>query len=193
MNVVGTAPSVKKILVDLPVEGSCDRILDIGCGTGLATEVLVKKHPDAHIVGLDYSKEMLCRYVKRFPDCEAVSGDFNDEATIKKYPGGQDHALESGSFDMVVSAGAISEYGDLRRILPAVKEWLSDGGSLVNIGVQDNIINRTTGKFWKFRPTSGNVFVTACKDAGFSYVETVFLDIKFFPSNILKFAVKAVK
>jgi SAM-dependent methyltransferase len=37
------------------------RILDAGCGSGVGTEYLVHLNPQAHVVGIDLSANIICR------------------------------------------------------------------------------------------------------------------------------------
>jgi trans-aconitate 2-methyltransferase len=48
------------------IEGSPERILDAGCGSGRVTEMLVRTFPDAHVIGIDASKTMIAEAERRF-------------------------------------------------------------------------------------------------------------------------------
>jgi trans-aconitate 2-methyltransferase len=49
--------------------------VDLGCGPGNSTELLVDRYPEAKVVGLDSSKDMLQQARKRLPDCLFIEAD----------------------------------------------------------------------------------------------------------------------
>ncbi len=51
------------------------RILDLGCGSGLSTLELSRAFPQAEIVGVDVSPDMLAAAAKRLPGARFVEGD----------------------------------------------------------------------------------------------------------------------
>jgi trans-aconitate 2-methyltransferase len=51
------------------------RIVDIGCGPGNSTELLAARYPEAEVIGLDSSPEMLAAARKRLPECAFVEAD----------------------------------------------------------------------------------------------------------------------
>jgi trans-aconitate 2-methyltransferase len=51
------------------------RVIDLGCGPGNSTELLVERYPTAVVSGLDSSHDMLRQARKRLPQCDFVEGD----------------------------------------------------------------------------------------------------------------------
>ena len=51
------------------------RAIDLGCGPGNSTELLVRRYPKAFVRGVDSSKDMLRQARKRLPNCDFVEGD----------------------------------------------------------------------------------------------------------------------
>ena len=49
--------------------------VDLGCGPGNSTELLVDRYPEATVVGLDSSKDMLRQARKRLPRCVFIEAD----------------------------------------------------------------------------------------------------------------------
>jgi tRNA (cmo5U34)-methyltransferase len=104
-------------------EGPVERVLDLGAGTGLMAEAVLRSHPRAHVVILDGSAEMLEQAQVRLPagSITAVVRDLRE-------------GLPEGPFDAVVSALAIHhlEHEDKRRLLAQVRTVLRPGGAFVN-------------------------------------------------------------
>jgi ubiquinone/menaquinone biosynthesis C-methylase UbiE len=194
MTVFGYAHTVRTLIQRLKLElPPSPRILDLGCGTGLATEALTARFKRAEVTGLDSSGHMLCRYVKKFPKSLALQGDFNDESTFRNIKTRRRISLPAGSYDLVISSGAVSEYGDLSKVLPLILRLLKREGIFVNIGVKDSLVNKLSSKVWDYEPTTERKFVKALKACGFDDIRGVTMPTMLFPTNILKYAVRASK
>jgi tRNA (cmo5U34)-methyltransferase len=109
--------------------GPVERVLDIGAGTGFMSQAVLAAHPDAEMVLLDGSAEMLAHAAERLPGVEVVQSDMRD-------------ALPEGPFDAVVSSLAIHhlEHDEQRRVYRAAAERLRPGGVFVNA---EHILERT--------------------------------------------------
>jgi trans-aconitate 2-methyltransferase len=51
------------------------RVIDLGCGPGNSTELLIERYPQAEVSGIDSSPDMLRQARDRLPRCTFVEGD----------------------------------------------------------------------------------------------------------------------
>ena len=58
--------------------GARRRIVDLGCGPGNSTQLLAERYPEAEVVGLDASPDMLASARGRLPRLTFVQGDVAD-------------------------------------------------------------------------------------------------------------------
>lgn len=70
-----TRPS-RDLLAQIPL-ASPKRIIDVGCGPGNSTEVLAKQWPDANILGMDSSPNMIETARKALPNLEFAVADLH--------------------------------------------------------------------------------------------------------------------
>jgi tRNA (cmo5U34)-methyltransferase len=107
------------------------RFLDLGCGSGAISELVLACQPEAHAVLVDFSEPMLARagvnlagYPGRW---QAVTGDLNDPAWLQ--------ALPAGPYDAVVSGLAIHHLPAERKraLFSECFALLEPGGMFVNM------------------------------------------------------------
>lgn len=110
-----TLPSIdlaNRINIDNP-----KRIIDIGCGPGNSTAVLKEKYPNAHILGADFSPNMIEKAKSEHPDIDFMlfdaSKDFNK--------------LE-GKFDIIFSNACIQWIPEHKKLINNMMSILNKGG-----------------------------------------------------------------
>lgn len=153
-----TQPAIdlaSKIIVEKPTEEPFE-IIDIGCGPGNSTRVLKDRFPSAHIIGSDYSDNMLKAAMENVPECEFI-----------KLDAGGDLSEFKGKFDVVFSNACIQWIPEHKRLIPSLFSMLKKGGALaVQIPVQfeeaiHKIIESTVAsEKWRGKITDPRIFHT---------------------------------
>ncbi len=110
-----TQPSVD--LVSRIIKDTPGKIIDIGCGPGNSTQVLVKRWPNSKVVGVDNSPAMIEKAKKDYPG-----------QTWQILDVGKD--LIEGKFDIVFSNATIQWVPNHKMLLKKFHNLLSDDGVL---------------------------------------------------------------
>lgn len=97
---------------DLPYR----EIVDLGCGTGEHTRTLAERFPEARVLGLDSSAEMLAR-----ADASGLPGLRFQRGQIEDLP---------GEYDLMVSSAALQWLPDHPALLSGLWNHLRPGGVL---------------------------------------------------------------
>ena len=93
-------------------------VLDVGCGPGNSTAVLKRTFPDAHVVGIDSSTDMIEKAKTSCPDAKFMLCDITTD-------------LENlGNYDVIFSNACLQWVPDHRTLIPALFGKLNDGGVL---------------------------------------------------------------
>lgn len=95
------------------------RLLDVGCGPGNSTAVLRRRYPDAELLGIDSSPEMIAAARRAHPDLRFQLCDVREEITL---PG--------PAFDVVFSNACLQWVPGHRALLPRLMALLRKGGVL---------------------------------------------------------------
>lgn len=111
--------SVSETLCRLDLQAS-DRLLDIGCGTGVLLEAVRRHQPDAVLAGIDISPGMIEMARKKLgSDAELTVAD------VEWMP------FETASFDVVVSTSSFHYWPSPSIGLAEARRILRPGGRLV--------------------------------------------------------------
>ena len=123
----------------LPHRGAGLRLLDVGCGTGLSTRALLEVYPEAEIVAVDASAEMLAQArAKTWPDAvRFVHGRAEDlPALLGPIPG----------FDGLLAAYLLRNLPDVDGGVATLRDLLAPGAPLAvhEYSVADSAAARAT-------------------------------------------------
>lgn len=131
------APFARQAARLLPPVEAGSTIVDLGCGPGLLSVELCKVMPQAKVVGVDPSAEML-EVAERNADRAGVSNYETRLGSAERMP------MRSSSVGLVVSQSSFHEWDDPQEGLLEVFRVLEAGGSLM---LKD--FNRTWLSPWK--------------------------------------------
>ena len=67
----------RDLLAQIPLDSPC-KVFDLGCGPGNSTGLLVNRFPQAQVIGVDSSADMLRKARERLPGCGFIEADLND-------------------------------------------------------------------------------------------------------------------
>lgn len=113
----------RDLLAQVPL-ARASRVVDMGCGPGNSTELLLARYPDAEVSGLDSSPAMLKQARERLPKCRFVEADLSTWVPAER----TDLLFGNAVFQWVPDHPAV-----LRRLL----EGLPAGGALA-VQMPDN-------------------------------------------------------
>lgn len=99
--------------------------IDIGCGPGNSTELLVQRFANAAVRGLDSSPDMIEAARQRLPQVQFDTADI-------------DVWNDAGPFDVIFANAVLQWLPDHARLLPSLVARLAPGGSLA-IQMPDNL------------------------------------------------------
>lgn len=113
----------RDLLARVPHEAP-GRVVDLGCGPGNSTELLVERFPAAEVIGIDNSAAMLDSARERLPGCRFELADIG-AWTPADAP------------DLIYANAALQWVGDHENLLPRLLGLLAPGGMLA-VQMPDN-------------------------------------------------------
>jgi trans-aconitate 2-methyltransferase len=115
---------VRDLLAAVPT-ADVKRAVDIGCGPGNSTELLVQRFPQAQVTALDNSPDMLDAARKRLPQVRVEQADI-------------DGWRDAGPFDVILANAVLQWLPDHQQLFPRLAGKLAAGGSLA-VQMPDNL------------------------------------------------------
>lgn len=115
---------VRDLLAAVPTANAA-RVVDLGCGPGNSTEVLLERYPGAFVCGVDSSVDMLDQARRRLPTVAF------EQADIQSW-------RPQGTWDVILANAVLQWLPDHASLLPRLVDLLTGGGSLA-IQMPDNL------------------------------------------------------
>lgn len=137
--------------------------VDLGCGPGNSTELLLKRYPSAEILGIDSSAEMITQATERLPNCRFEQGDLDTWCPEKKA-------------DLLYANASMQWLSGHDKLFPQLMQSLNTRGSLA-IQMPDNLEQPTHiamrevagDKRWEEKLAKANATRSSLGDASFYY------------------------
>lgn len=101
------------------------KILDLGCGTGILSNQMLRAFPKAQVVAFDLAENMLTA-------CERNLSSYKDRLTLIKGNFASDYF--GSDYDLIVSGLAIHHLADVEkpRLYKRIYDSLNQGGAFIN-------------------------------------------------------------
>ncbi|MGO4667416.1 trans-aconitate 2-methyltransferase [Bosea sp. 2RAB26] len=115
---------VRDLLAQVPTDAVASAV-DIGCGPGNSTELLLARFPDAAISGMDSSSDMIAAARKRLP---AIQFEVADIASWQP----------AAPYDVILSNAVLQWLPDHEVLMPSLMAKLAPGGTLA-VQMPDNL------------------------------------------------------
>lgn len=119
------------------------RILDIGCGTGYSLKYLEKKYPNADLIGVDLSPEMINKAKKKLKKSNLILNGYNKEL------------FEEGEFDLIIASYSLTIINNLEDTLEAINYHLKPDGRVTVVD-----FHKTNNSFYNSFMKWSNVFIS---------------------------------
>jgi trans-aconitate 2-methyltransferase len=116
--------AARDLLVQVPLKNP-RLVYDLGCGPGNSTELLVERFPEARIIGIDSSPDMLARARQSCPHVHFVEGDLSHWKPIEEP-------------DLVFANAVFQWVPDHVQVLHRLLDALPKGGVLA-VQMPDNL------------------------------------------------------
>jgi trans-aconitate 2-methyltransferase len=141
-----TRPAAE-LLARVTLEAPGD-VVDLGCGPGNSTELLVERYRAARIVGIDTSQKMLASARQRLPTIAFEQGDIAEWTPPQP-------------IDLAYANASLQWIPDHERLMPRLLASLAPGGVLAvqmpdNLDQPTHVLMRETAAEPRFAPSIGD-------------------------------------
>jgi len=110
----------------------CRKLLEVGCGVGAQTEILLRRYPDLHVTGIDASEANLAAGDRNLKALGWAGGRYD----LKRADASRLDAA-AGQFDSAFLCWILEHVAEPARILSEVRRVLAPGSPIVVTEVQN--------------------------------------------------------
>ena len=123
------------------------KILEVGCGVGAQTEILLRRFPEIHITGIDLNDQQLEAAKEKLKNNPLSKGRID----IKKMDAGQ-LEFESGHFDGAFLCWVLEHVPDPAKVLGEVRRVIRPGGHIYVTEVMNHsfFLDPYSPNVWKY-------------------------------------------
>lgn len=161
------------LIIDRILDRICilrdDKILDVGCGTGILVPFFENRGVK-NFIGIDFSKKMIEEYRKKFPGRKAVTGDFEKHGLFK-----------SNSFTKVIIYNAFPHFRNHQKVFKNTFDYLKPEGGLY---IVHSMSRRELDKHHRKSPEVADHVLPCNKEFRRLYADAGFKDIEIDDSNL---------
>jgi ubiquinone/menaquinone biosynthesis C-methylase UbiE len=101
-----------------------DRVLEVGCGHGVAATLVCERRAGGHLMAIDRSPKMIAAAERRNAEHVAAGRATFAVAALERAE------LEPGAFDIAFAVNVAALWRDAAATLPVVRRTLASGGRL---------------------------------------------------------------
>lgn len=123
------------------------KILEVGCGVGAQTEILLRRFPDIHVTGIDLNDKQLSAAKKSLAEHSYAKGRYDlHQMNAEKL------AFNSADFDGAFLCFVLEHVPDPRRVLSEIRRVLAPGAVLYATEVLNSsfFLDPYSPNVWKY-------------------------------------------
>jgi ubiquinone/menaquinone biosynthesis C-methylase UbiE len=123
------------------------KILEVGCGVGAQSEILMRRFPDIHLTGVDFNEKQL-KAAKSY----LASLPFSKDRYELHQMNGEDIKFAPNSFDGAFLCFVLEHVPDPKRVLSEIRRVLAPGGVLYATEVLNSsfFLDPYSPSVWKY-------------------------------------------
>lgn len=125
----------------------CKNILEVGCGVGAQSEILLRRHPKINLTGVDLSEAQLNAAKESLSKLSYAEGRYKVEQA-----NAEDLPFDSGAFDGAFLCWILEHVPNPERVLAEVRRALRPGGQVVVTEVMNSsfFLEPYSPNVWKY-------------------------------------------